>query len=485
MTVPSEQILVLDPGLGLVPAAANSPLLTGVSSIGTPGVLLSFSNPADVRSTLGYGELAEDIGNMLRYKGGPVLAMFTTGTTVGTVSAVVHATGAGPTVTAAATPAPTGRYSIAARIIKGGVLGAATFQFTLDNHSPTDVAPTWSQERVVPSGGTFLIPNSGVTLTFPAGTYVGTTGTQDTYTLTTEPPKSTPTDLGVAATALLALPTLQFPLWFHCQTNLTAALGVALFSALAGQATSLATQYRFVRAFCDGGSGEAVVATFVTAANAVSDKRTGMNYGYVLLDSTMPFEGFSVRKVDVNSALAPRIAGNLISTDTARTASGNIPGVRKIYYDSFLDPTVDAAQVTTMRTWPNQPGFWPTQGYLKSPPGSDFQKIQYGRVMDAACTAVYNAVFPFILEGFRTQADGTIDPLDAADIETAGNNALTEVLKRPNNARGRPGHVSALSFKVDRTININTTGSLKTRTAMRPLGYPGTLINELGFSLNP
>jgi hypothetical protein len=199
----------------------------------------------------------------------------------------------------------------------------------------------------------------------------------------------------------------------------------------------------------------------------------------------MPFEGFSVRKCDVNSALAPRIAENLISTDTARTASGNIPGVLKIYHDAFQDPTVDQAQITTMRTWPNQPGFWPTQGYLKAPPGSDFQKIQYGRIMDAACTAVYNAVFPFILEGFRTQADGTIDPLDAADVESAGRNALNDVLKRPNNARGRPGHISAFSFNVDRTVNLNTSGQLKTKTAIRPLGYPNTIINELGFSLNP
>jgi hypothetical protein len=480
MTVPSEQILVLDPGLGLVQADSNSPLITGVSSIGTPGQLLSFSSPADVRSTLGYGELAEDIGNMLRQKGGPVLAMFTTGTTIGTVSAVTHPTGAGPLITAARTPEVTGRYSIAIRIPSAGALGVGTFQYTLDNHSPTDVAPTWSQTRVIPSGGTFLIPNSGVTLTFAAGTYTVT----DTYALTTEPPKSTPTDLGVAGTALAALTTLKFPLWFHAQTNLTGVLGAAFFTALAGQATSLATQYRFIRAFCDGGSGD-VPATFITAANGVADKRTGMSYGFVLLASTMPFEGFSVRKCDVNSALAPRIAGNLISTDTARTASGNVPGVLKIYYDSFTDPTVDAAQVTTMRTWPNQPGFWPTQGYLKAPPGSDFQKIQYGRIMDAACTAVYNAVFPFILEGFRTLADGTIDPLDAADIESAGRNALNDVLKRPNNARGRPGHISAFSFNVDRTINLNTSGQLKTKTAIRPLGYPSTIINELGFSLNP
>lgn len=484
MTVPSEQILVLDPGLGLVQADSNSPLITGVSSLGTPGQLLSFSSPADVRSTLGYGELAEDVGNMLRQKGGPVLAMFTTGTTIDTVSAVVHATGAGPLITAARTPAATGRYSIKVEIIAGGALGVGTFRYTLDNHSPLDVAPTFSQIRVIPSGGTFLIPNSGVTLTFAAGTYVGITGTQDTYTLTTEPAKATPTDLGVAGTALAALTTLKFPLWFHAQTNLTGVLGAAFFTALAGQATSLATQYRFIRAFCDLGSGD-TTSLLITSANGVADKRTGGSYGYVLLASTMPFEGFSVRKCDVNSALAPRIAGNLISTDTARTASGNITGVLKIYHDAFQDPTVDAAQVTTMRTWPNQPGFWPTQGYLKSPPGSDFQKIQYGRIMDAACTAVYNAVFPFILEGFRTLADGTIDPLDAADIESAGRNALNDVLKRPNNARGRPGHISAFSFNVDRTINLNTSGQLKTKTAIRPLGYPSTIINELGFSLNP
>lgn len=484
MTVPSQQMLVLDPGLGLVSADPNSPLLTGVSSLGTAGSLLSFSSPADVRSQLGFGELAEDVANMLLRKGGPVLVMPVTGTTAATVSAVVHTAGAGPLVTAAMSPASTGRYTIRVEIISGGALGVATFRYTLDYHSPTDVAPTFSAVRTVPSGGTFVIPNAGITLTFAAGTYVGLSGTQDIYSLTTEPAKSTPSDLAVAGAALAALPTLSFPLWFHCQTNLTGVLGAALFTSLAGFLTSLANQYRFARGFCDGGSGD-TTSNLLTAANAVSDKRTGMSYGYVLMQSAAPFEGFSVRKSDVNSALAPRIAANLISTDTARTASGNIPGVLKIFHDAFLDPTVDAGQITTMRTWPNAPAFWPTQGYLKSPPGSDFQKIQYGRIMDAACSTVFKAVFPFILEGFRTQADGTIDPLDAADIESAGRNALADTLLRPNNARGRRGHVSAVNFNVDRTVNLNTSGQLKTRTAIRPLGYPGTIINELGFSLNP
>jgi hypothetical protein len=483
MTVPSEQIVILDPGLGLVTADPNAPLITGWSSLAPISSLLSFSNPADVRATLGYGELAEDVGNMLRVKGSPVLAMGQTGTTTGTISAVTHTQGTGPVMTAAAAT-PTGRYTVRIKIIDSGALGIGTFQFTLDNHSPVDVAPAFSQKRVIPSGGSFVIPNSGITLTFPAGTYVGTTGTQDIYDFTTEPPKSTPTDLNAAATALLALPGLKFPLWFLAQTNLTGTLGGAMATALAGQMTALATQFRFARAFCDMGSGD-TTANVITAAAAFADKRVDASYGYVLLQSTMPFEGFVTRKVDVNSALAPRIAGSLISTDVGRTASGNIPGVVKIYHDAFIDPTVDAAQISTMKTYPGQAGFWPTNGYLKSPAGSDFQKVQYGRIMDQACNAVFGAVFPFILEGFRTLSDGTIDPLDAADIETAGRGALRDVLLRPNNARGRPGHVSAINFTVDRTINLNTTGQLKTKTAIRPLGYPSTIVNELGFTLNP
>lgn len=484
MTVPSQTMTVLDPGLGLVQADAVSPLMTGVSSLGTAASLLSFSSPSDVRANLGFGELAEDVANMLLRKGGPVLVMPVTGTTAATVSAVTKVQGTGPAITIAMTPASTGRYTGRIEVLKTGILGVATFRYTLDYHSPTDVAPTWSAERTIPSGGTFPIPNSGLTLTFPAGTYTGPTGVQDISSFTSEPPKSTPSDLAAAGAALAALPTLSFPLWFHCQTNLTGVLGAALFSSLAGFMTSLSNQYRFARGFCDMGSGD-TTTPLITAANGVADRRVGASYGYVLMQSAVPFEGFSVRKCDVNSALAPRIASNLISTDTARTASGNLPGVLKIYHDAFQDPTVDAAQISTVRTWPNMPGFWPTQGYLKAPPGSDFQKVQYGRIMDTACAAVFRAVFPFILEGFRTQADGTIDPLDAADIDTAGQNALTDVLLRPNNARGKRGHVSAAKFQVDRTVNLNTTGQLRTRTGIRPLGYPGTIVNELGFTLNP
>jgi hypothetical protein len=282
---------------------------------------------------------------------------------------------------------------------------------------------------------------------------------------------------------LTSLTPLLFPMVCIAGEFDTAVEGLGIASALGGHLTTLASGFRYARGFCDVGSNDST-ANILTNEASLSDKRMSPWYGLHLLDSALPFEGFAVRRTSCVASAAARAARLLISTDMARYAEGSLGGVRKIEFDGNADQTLDAVRISTLRTHAGVPGFYIGQGRLKSPPGSDFVKVQYGRVMDRACRAIYEAMQPFLAEGFRTNSDGTIFENDAADVQSAGNAVLDAILNSPNNARGTRGHVSAAKFFVDRAHNLNTTGTIKTRTAIRPLGYADFIEQEIGFTLN-
>ncbi len=479
MVFPVQNITVLDPGLGLTQVAATTPLLCGVSSAGTVGQLYSFSSLNLIRSTLGYGDLPDGIARVLREAGGPVLAMRGTGSVAATSSAVTKTGTGAPTPTIAGTA--TMRTQTRVQVVVGGALGTATFKYSHDYHVPTQVQPLFSQIRSIPAGGTYLFPNTGITMTFPAGTYVA----GDTFDFTTEPAHLNAADLAVLATALAQVPSVDVRLWGITDAYTTATEGFAMASALGGQLQTLAAGYRYARGLVDVGSGGSS-ASCLTAKAAFIDRRILDAYGFELLDAVMPFEGFGTAKMSGVVHMFARLASSLISTDLARVASGALNGARYIYFDGFQDQTLDAAGIATLRTWPSLAGFYVANGNLAAPVGSDFQTIQYGRIMDAACSAAYSSMLPFIGEGLRTLAvSGVIDPRDAVSVNTAGQSGQDVALIQPKNARGTAGHVSAVRFAVDETNNLAVSSTLQTNIAIQPLGYAKVINQQLGFTLNP
>lgn len=84
------------------------------------------------------------------------------------VNSAVTQTGTGPTVTLAGVPL--GDYTATIKITTGGALGVGAFTYSLDN------GVTFNGPITIPGGGTYVIPSTGITVTFASGTYVlGTT----------------------------------------------------------------------------------------------------------------------------------------------------------------------------------------------------------------------------------------------------------------------------------------------------------------------
>jgi len=80
MAIPGQNFTILDPGLGVTPAAINTPLFVGCCSAGAANTLYTFSRISDVIATLGQGPLAEAVCTYLANAGGPVFAIKLTGT---------------------------------------------------------------------------------------------------------------------------------------------------------------------------------------------------------------------------------------------------------------------------------------------------------------------------------------------------------------------------------------------------------------------
>lgn len=476
MTFPKQTLTVVDPGLGVSTPVADTPVISGKAfgGSGAANTLLVISSLTDVRPIIGYGPLAEDVALAIQQRGGPIFAVIHSDTSTPIAGSL---TGGTPVITIAGTPRD--RYALRVQIMVGGALGVGQFRYCLDGFDDTVSPPTWSRTRIIPSGGTFAIPNSGLTLTFPSGTYV--LNTVSTYNA--EPPEIGTVDLASVATLLQGMPSLQFFLWELAGSIATASAAATLAAAFGGQLAALTQTYRYTRGFIDIGSGD-TKANVLAQADSWADSRIAPAYGMVIRTSALPFEGFGNRKCSAIAGVAVRAFASLISTDLSRFASGPDAGVLSILFDENGDQTLDAVKIGGMRTWPGEPGFYIADAPLKSPFGSDYTDVQFGRIMDVACLVTFQAQMIFVSETFRTVNGGTIDPKDAASMVAVVTQQLNNALLAPNNARGLPGHVSALSYAVDLTQNIVTTGQLKSSVAILPLGYAKQIITTLFYTLN-
>ncbi len=490
MTFPQQNLTVLQTGIGVTAPGSKTPLFTGIATGGSQAVntIGSISKLTDVRTVIGYGPLAEDVALVLQKKGGPVLfCIHDSADSKALTAAVLTATASSmatpPIVTVTGTP--NDRYMLRVEVIVGGAVATATFRYSLDAWD-VDAAP-FTQSRVRATAATYDVEGSGLTINFPAGTYVA----GDFYMLECVPKEPGTTDLQDAAEAVAASPRM-YQLWAVSGSQPDEEAGAALAAALGGYIEALQVQNRFIRGFLDVGS-DADSDDVITEAADWSEVTICPWYGYTLRVSALPFEGFATRKISCVTGGAVRASQELISSDLSRTAAGSDSGVLKIYFDANDDQGLDEVKISTMRTWSGIAGYWIANAKLKSDFGSDFTDLQFGRVMDTACRTTFEAQFPFQSASLRTigadqatdeRPAGAIDEKDAKIIENRVQAALDAALKQPTNASGVPGHVSDVVYAVDLSTNITLTGQLVTTVALRPLGYAKDIETTLYFTVS-
>lgn len=475
MAIPTITQTIRDPGLGVTPAAITSYIFMGTCSSSTVATINAFSNPADAIDTLGQGPLAEDVCYDLAIAGGPVYAMRLTGSVAGAAGAVTPTRVSTSTGTVAVAGAAYDAYVVKIQIMGTGALGVALFRYTLDNGS------TYSPNITVPSGGTYAIASTNLTLTFTAGAGPIIFEIGDLFTFTCTAPSFGTSDLAAGIVALKAS-NIDIAAIVLSGKFATGAAAATIAAAMDVHASSLFTMYRPIRFLMDAGAEDA--ATTKTAFLAFSSTRAAVAYGSCTCTSAKPIVGWGTPTCPIVRPMAGRCASSLISTDPAWVAPGALPGVTSITHDEFRSELMDQAKFSTLRTHQGLSGFYITNTRLMSVAGSDYVYWQHGRVMDVAVATGYTTLLPFLSASVRTTATGTIDPRDAVTWEKKAKDAERVVLLDPDNAQGTPGHVSALDVGVDKTNNVQLSSTIKVKVAIRPLGYAKAIIEEFSFSVN-
>lgn len=499
MTIAKVSFTIEDNGLGQQnPGTGNTLVVVGVGSGGT----LPVNTPLDSAqagafiAAGGYGpgpQLAELI---LNQSGNDVIFIPATITSVGTNTAVMSASQNTSTSAATLTGTPNDTAYGLVSVITGGTVGTGPIQVTVSLDAGRSVYATVN----LGTGNSYAIANSGLTLHFGAGALV--TGDQF-YWLSSEPIASA-TSVSSAIQALYGLPFGEQPIVIYDAG--CAAVGGDV-SAFDTQMTALFNKKRFMRMYCAaadatwGGTSTQTEAAWIGSIEAshVNDSslRVGVSAGHYNVPS--PVDGVQYRR-PLTWLAAVRNSENAIQVDLGRVSDGalapvalpNLPtwppaltssvfggtGDGFLYHNESAVPSLDAARFMTATTYVGFPGIYITDPQLMAPPGSDFNELEHGLVIDAACLVWYLFATTKLRSGVRVnKKTGFIYETDRQTLQTAGTQALRNILT--------PGNVvTDVYVTINATDPILSTSTLNATVSVIPLGLI-EIINTVVTFVNP
>lgn len=464
MPLPEANLTINDGQLGLVPQDTSGvQALIGTCSSGTANEVNEFGDIESMVDELGTGPLVEAAALIFAAGAGPVICVRATTSTAGAAGSVTHV-GSGTSVMTVG-GAALDIYDVVVLIKTDAAAvtsGLGTFVYSLDG------GDNFSDEIALPVAGAYLIPNTGLTITFAAGTLEA----DDTYSFTTTGPAYNLTNMNTALTALMADPRTWFNV-FVIGVPADASATAAIFSALDTALALAASKFRYAMATCQ--AADVADSLLITAFSALASVYVQVVAGFADVTSPISLASF---KRGASFPLCARMGAVNPSEDLGRVATGPLQGVTALYRDEFSTPGLDANRFSTLRTHVGLPGFFITNGRMMCSPSSDFRFVQYRRVMNVAATTVRAAQLQYLNDSFRVdKVTGLILEADARAIEAYLITQLrTTVLQ--------PGWASDVTVQVDRTNNVLATAELKIRYGVVPLGYAKTITGTIGFN-NP
>lgn len=476
----SVALSVQDGALGArSPRTANRALVMGCSSGGTVavGVPVLVASIAALVAAAGYGTGVEAGAHILQETGAPIVWCRLTGTTAGAVGTVDDS---GITGTSAfdVTGTPYDTYEGRFEVLVGGTIGTAGIKFRYS----LDAGRTWEGTVSLGTATSYVIPNSGLTLTFGAGTLVA----GDTASWPTTEPKWAAADATAGYTAVHAGgESLKYGFALVVGKATASETGTIDASMTAAQ-----TAYRYVsslvstRGYNSGESDSTWQASVKADFASTTTTRVGACAGHVVI--TSPISGREYLRPGAWAAAARGVV-NRVSEDLAKVKNGPLPRV-KIHdsagnlisgcRDEYVSPGMNDERFITFRTYPGLRGVYISNPHLLAGAGSDFDLWQYRRVMDVACGATYAQLALELGNDVRlNRTTGFILEREALGIEQRVNSALRAALLET-------GDASNAYFVASRTDNLSSTKTFTGEVRILPLGYMKAIVVPIGFE-NP
>jgi hypothetical protein len=520
-------LFVQDNGLGQSPPGqGNTEYVIGIGSTGPYWQVIQSTNPAAFQAN-GTGPGVEMAGFIANSTGNPVAFVAVPATAVGanaSYAGVANGVTVGASnistsvVTLSGTPndsyygqmtvVSVGGNSTAGTVGTVGTTGIQV-QVSLDNNR--SVYQTSNLGTATTLAVTFPgQPTTGLTLNFAAGTLcVG-----DTFKwISTEPvwsdaaiqsaincmlplPSLIPEDIIVVGGSCVRVSTSTYSGTVSAGWAGTVGCQPSDLTAFDGYMTTLFNKRRFNNLICQagdaqqGGTSTETEALWLTsletnfASIAAASLKVGITGGHY--NCISPFTQAQFRRPLLFQAAA-RDSGVAIQVDLGRVLDGalaNTPASPPtspdgfIYHDEQVNPGLDAARFISCWSLLNRPGLFIKNPNMMVAPGSDFNWLQHGHVMNAACLIAYDFFVEQLSNSVRVSATtGFILPQDAMTLQTGCNTALATGL---TNA----GAVSAATCTVSQTDNILSTSTLTVKVSIVPLGYLKAVSITLVFT-NP
>ncbi len=474
MPIPSASVTIRDGALGIVSTGGvNTVALIGTCSGGTDNEVVSFGDLQALKDALGTGPLVECAAHILSAPGvSSVICVKAPSTTSGTSSAVTK-TGTG-TGTMTVSGSPLDACSVVVQILADGTniaAGTASFRYSIDGGN------TYSVEVAMPTGGTYAVAGTGLTLTFVNGASGTSFIAGDTHAFTTTAPAYTLANANTALDALLADTSTYFKVHLVGPAA-SVSDAAALAAALDVKLTAAADTYRFLYGTveCPADTDANIKSGFASFSSARVEVVVGFETVVSALTGLRIERSVAWSSSSRAAAISPGTHFGQVSNDDGQ--GGPLSGVVAIARDERVTPGLDEARFTTARTHIRRPGFFITRGRLMAPPGSDFQQIQYRRVMDVAANQSALDAQEYIAKSVLVDpVTGFIQEGEARAIENTLSGKLRAVLVQTDD-------VSAVSAVVVRTDNLISTGKLRVKVRVTPKGYTEFIEEELGFT-NP
>lgn len=470
MSLPGISITINPNGLRqLAASGANLSVKLGVCTLGAPNTIYQFADPATAIAALGTGPLVEAVVDTLALAG-QVIAVPISGNGPGAVNNGSH-TGSGSGTVVASIPgtSPTDTFDGLVTIVGSGGLGAALFTYTLDGSNQV------SGQILVPAGGVYTIPGSGITLTFANVFVLG-----DTYVFSASPAPMNNSGVTNAFTALFADPTeWGFAHVINQGGTVAAAASLAALADTQMVLAQAAFRYVFTIIECP------TIDNTTPPGSSITDSAIISAFASFVSERVMVCAGDIGHVSAVNGRVIRRNCATVVSSRLAQIPAKEHPGkvqrgplknVKSLYRNEATTPALDAQRFTTLRTFVKKQGYYVTRGNMMAVNGSDYSNVMNRRVMDIACTYAYASLLTVLNDSVPVdKATGYIYPPAAA---------ATERLVRSDILGGLNGNARDVSVTVSKTEAILSTKRYPVDIGVLPFGYAEQIVTTIGF-VNP
>lgn len=484
MTVPSRKFQTQNGGNGVSRSAIGPRFaVIGSATSGLYNNPLSYASPTSLKSVFTSGPAVDLADKVLNDAGGTCIFVRGLCSTVATTTTGAPTQDDTSTGSCAISGTAINDYNIAVEILTSGDVGVATFKYSLDS-GPDDIDEdkrNWSNPIMVPSGGTYTLGSTGMTLTFTGGASTAFVAGDVFYFATTAPAMT----LADIQSAFEAIRLSSYDVdWVHIvgESSNTIMAGVKSlieawdttynrYSHVVLEATDVnpvgtvastgtspptlavtglpreswdivvtietggALGTATFKYSTDGGEtfSDEITTTAVTGINSISgtgmvftfasgtynadneytfstwDKETNRSAWDTALRSAYTTTsdyitvcaGFGecaqadgqIKRRSTAWGVSSLIAKVGLSTDLGQTEdAGQLPGFLTVSHDEYKTPGLDDAGFCVPRTWNSADGsldgIFCNQGRVMCGPGSDYDLIQYCRVMNAAKKAL-------------------------------------------------------------------------------------------------